>query len=84
MQSLLSMKGILSNSTYYTLMWAYHNVYQIEHDVQVFLQSPPINMKKETISNERPFKIKAHELLIIVEEKRATIWLCKALDLMQI
>jgi hypothetical protein len=30
-------------------------------------------MKKETISNERPFKIKAHELLVIVEEKRATI-----------
>jgi hypothetical protein len=54
--SLLSMKGILSNSTYYTLTWAFHNVYQIEHDVQVFLQSPPINMKKETISNERPFQ----------------------------
>jgi hypothetical protein len=30
-------------------------------------------MKKETISNERLLKIKAHELLVIVEEKRATI-----------
>jgi hypothetical protein len=71
MHSLLSMKGILSNSTYYTLMWACHNVYQIEHDVQVFCQSPPINMKNDTISNERPFNMKAHELLVIVEEKRS-------------